>query len=287
MRSAERASQLKRPRDPYIALVGKVVRIIEALRDAPGGLSLQVLASRTGYVKSSVHRILQSLRKHGYAQQDEAGGPYRLGLKFVAIGRAVNDSGSLVKTARGYLRELLAEFDETIYLAVLRDDRGIFVEVQETSRDLRLVGPLGAEVHFHATAAGKAMAAMLPPERRADMLARLPLPRLTPRTITSRAGVDAEWTRARRRGIAINNEETIAGAIFVAAPIFDAGRQVCGAISIGAPKARFSIALGRAMAASVKDACARLSRDLELGLRSGALIPKPRTQSSRPTLLAG
>ncbi len=222
MRSAEQTSQHKLERDPYIALVGKVVRTIETLRDAPDGLSLQALAAKTGYVKSSVHRILQSLRKHGYAQQDEPGGRYRLGMKFLALGRAVNGGASLVQIARPHLRGLATAFDETVYLAVLRGDRGIFVDIQETSRDLRLVGPLGAEVHFHATAAGKAMAAVLPPARREDLLARLPLPRLTPRTLTSRPAVDEEWARTRRRGVAANNEETISGAVFFAAPVFDA-----------------------------------------------------------------
>jgi IclR family transcriptional regulator, KDG regulon repressor len=97
--------------------VDKVVRIIETLRDAPDGLSLQALAAWTGYVKSSVHRVLQSLRTHGYAQQEEPGGRYRLGLKFLAIGRAVNGGVSLVQIARPHLRRLATAFDETVYLA--------------------------------------------------------------------------------------------------------------------------------------------------------------------------
>ncbi|MPZ20493.1 MAG: helix-turn-helix domain-containing protein [Luteitalea sp.] len=262
MRSAERTTHRVSERTPYITLVGKVVQIIEALRDAPEGLALQALARRTGYVKSSIHRILLSLRQHGYVQQDEPGGPYRLGLKFVAIGRAVNGNVSLVQVVRPHLRELVAAFDESAYLAVLRGERGIFVDVQETNRDLRLVGPLGAEVHFHATAAGKVIAALFPADRRAALLARLSLTRLTPRTITSRAEVERQWTRVRRLGIAVNHEETIVGAVFLAAPIFDVEPHVCGAISIGIPKARFSATLGRAMAAALKDTCARLSETL-------------------------
>ena len=46
---------------------------IETLRDEPGGLSLQDLALRTGYVKSSIHRILRSLKRHGYIEQDGSG----------------------------------------------------------------------------------------------------------------------------------------------------------------------------------------------------------------------
>lgn len=259
---AQRPDRGKAERTPYITLVGKVVRIIEALRDAPDGVSLQVLAGRTGYVKSSIHRILLSLRRHGYVQQDEPGGAYRLGLKFLALGRAVNGNVSFIEAARPELRELVAAFDESAYLAELRDGRGIFVDVQETHRDFRLVGPLGAEVHFHATAAGKAMAAFLPVSHRTALLSRLPLSMLTARTITSRAEVESQWDRVRRVGFAVNQEETIVGAIFLAAPVFDADRHVCGAVSVGIPKARYSAALGRAIAGALKGACARLSDTL-------------------------
>jgi DNA-binding IclR family transcriptional regulator len=249
-------------RTHYIALVGKVVRVIETLRDAPEGLHLHALAARTGYVKSSVHRILLSLRHHGYVQQDDAGGAYRLGAKFVAVARAANRNVSIVQTARPYLRELRVLFDETVYLAVLRGDRGIFVDVQETSKDLRLVGPLGAEVHFHATAAGKAIAASLPPARRTALLKRLRLTRLTARTITARADLEREWARIRRSGVAVNNEETIVGAVFVAAPVFDVDAQVCAAISVGIPRARYTAPLGRAVATALRTSCQRFSESL-------------------------
>lgn len=277
-------------RTPYIALIGKIVEIVEALRDASDGLSLQALARQTGQVKSSIHRILLSLASHGYVQQDTPGGVYRLGLKFMAIGRAVNGSVSLVSAARPHLRELLTAFDETSYLAILRGESGVFVDVQETSSDLRLVGPLGAEVHFHATAAGKAMAAVLPPARRAALLARLPLPRLTARTVTSRAVVEREWTRVRRTGVAINREETILGAVFLASPVFDGERHVCGALSVGIPKARHSPKIERAVAASLKDTCLRLSQTLAAAgyvHNPGAMPLMPRPERNRLTLLAG
>ena len=136
---------------------------------------------------------------------------YTLGLQLLGFARAMRGSFSLARTGRVYLRELVTRFNESTYLAVLHGDRGIFVDVQETSRDLRLVGPIGADVHFHATAAGKAMAAHFPATRRAAILATRPRTRLTPRTRATRAEVEREWARVRRTGAAINNEETIVG----------------------------------------------------------------------------
>ncbi|MDQ3688072.1 MAG: IclR family transcriptional regulator [Acidobacteriota bacterium] len=249
-------------KDYNIELVGKIVVLIETLRDEQGGLSLQELANRTGYVKSSIHRILHSLKKHGYIEQESPGGSYRLGMQFLTLARGLNGGISLLQMARPYLRELVETFNESAYLAVLHADRGIFVDVQESNRDLRLVGPLGAEVHYHATAAGKVMAAFMPSDHRGALLDGRKLERLTEKTLTKRAQVENELAEVKRLGYGVNDEETIVGAIFLAAPIFDAQQSVCGSISVGIPKPRFSEQLGKKIASQLKDACQRLSSAL-------------------------
>ncbi len=251
-------------KDHYIELVGKIVVLIELLRDEPAGLSLQKIAARTGYVKSSIHRILHSLKKHGYVEQEGVGAPYRLGMQFLTLARGLNDGISLLHMARPYLRELVEMFNESAYLAVLHADRGIFVDVQETTRDFRMVGPLGAEVYYHATAAGKVMAAFLPPEHKAALLDGRKLERLTEKTLTKPAQVKHELAEVKRLGYAINDEETIVGAIFLAAPIFDAQQSVCGSISVGIPKPRFSELLSKKIANHLKDTCERLTLGLSV-----------------------
>ncbi len=246
--------------DPYIDVVGKILKVAETLAAEPDGLTLNELARRTGYVKSSVHRILHSLKRHGYVAQDRARASYKLGIQFAVLGRGVKHS--LLELARPLLRELRERFDETVYLAVLRDDTAMFLDVQETRRDLRLVGPLDAQVHFHATAAGKAIAAFLPAERAQSLLDGAPLKRLTARTITDPAEVRREWGEASRAGYATNNEETIVGAIFLGAPVLDCRRVACGSISIGVPKPRYCSELGREMAEALMDVCRRLSQSL-------------------------
>jgi DNA-binding IclR family transcriptional regulator len=117
-------------------------------------------------------------------------------------------------------------------------------------------------VSFHATAAGKLFAAYLPEAARAALLRRIALTAVTPRTKTVRAQVEKDWSDAAQRGIAFNQEETIVGAIFLAGPIFDAEHAICGAVSVGIPKARFTPALGRQIATHLKTSCGRLSASL-------------------------
>ncbi|QOY91259.1 IclR family transcriptional regulator [Paludibaculum fermentans] len=250
--------------DPhYIELVGKVIQVLETLRDEPRGITLRDLSERTGQIKSSVHRIVSSLKRHGYAEQEISGGPYRLGLQAVTLARGAVDGISLLRVSKPMLRELADRFNESVYLAVVDGPRAIFVDVQESRRDLMLVGPLGAEVHFNATAAGKVIAAFSAPEAAGEILRRLQLKQLTERTLTDPAAVEREWSKVRRAGYARNDEETIVGAIFLAAPVFDATNTVCGSVSIGVPKARYQPALGESIAVALKETAERLSRALD------------------------
>lgn len=250
-------------RDHHIELISKTVAIVETLRDRPGGLSLHELSAETGQVKSSVHRILNSLGRHGYIEQSSRRGLYRLGIQFLGLAKSVRSGSNLVEVARPHAQLLRDRFDESVYIAVLRGGHGVFVEVLETRRDLRLVGPLGARVHFHATAAGKAMAAFFPEEHRLAVLRNLHEGPITKRTLLRPAQIVRAWKQVSRAGYATNDEETIVGAVFLAAPIFDATDSVCGSISIGLPKPRYSSGLGARIAGELKRCCRRISDDLK------------------------
>jgi IclR family transcriptional regulator, KDG regulon repressor len=251
------------PRDSYIELVGKTVTVLETLRDSPEGLSLQALSTRTGLVKSSTHRILQSLKKHGYIEQPTTGGPYCLGLELLILARSVNQGRNLLQLGPRYLVELVEAFGETAYLAILHKQQVYFVDVQEAPHDLRLASPFTAKVHFHATAAGKVIAAFLPHDLQRTILLNLKLEKLTSKTITSRSQLEEEWETIFQRGYAINNEESFIGGIFLAAPIFDAKHFVCGSISIGIPKSRYSLKVEKKIVPHLRQSCERLSDALE------------------------
>ncbi len=249
--------------DHTIALVEKVIRVVEALKEDPKGLPLQEIVSRTGYVKSSAHRILLSLKKLGYVEQENAGGNYRLGLQFLFLARTLAAKTDLVDIGRSYLHKLVAEFNETAYLAILRGERSMFVDAVEAERDLRVAGPLFAEVHLHATAAGKAMAAFLPEGQRDALLQSEQFVALTSHTKTIPCEVAEDWERVRSEGYAINDEETIPGAVFLAAPVFDSRARVCASISVGMPKARYLPRTSTMLVEHLKAACRDLSDRLK------------------------
>ena len=67
---------------------------------------------------------------------------------------------------------------------------------------------------------------------------REPLERLTPRTLVTLDALEDDFTRIRRRGYALDNEEHEEGVGCVATAVFDHTGRPCAAISVSGPTAR-------------------------------------------------
>jgi DNA-binding IclR family transcriptional regulator len=104
------------------------------------------------------------------------------------------------------------------------------------------------------------------------------MPRLAPRTVTSRRRLLAELREVRRRGWAVVDEELAEGGRAVAAAIVCGGRVV-GAVAVSGPTFRLSLAKLHALGPRVVRAAADLgavwplqvsARDFGLAMRAAA-----------------
>ncbi len=256
----------------YIELVGKAIDVLETLSRSPASLNLREISTKTGLGKSTTHRIVHSLARHGYVEQEYPGGPFRLGMKLLLTARGVHVGRSLVDVARPYCRRLAGTFNENVYIAVLREGHAFFMDAQEACSDPPAIVPPGVDAHFHSTAAGKAIAAFAPALVVARLVKRLSRKPTAIGTRLQGTEIEAEWQKIRQLGYAVNKEAPPAGAMFIAAPFFDAPGGVCGAVSLGLPKLRYSEKSGGRIVKELKVCCDSISRALKA---SGYLHDKP------------
>lgn len=246
----------------HIELVVKTLAVLESLATSERGKALKEIAADVGLVKSSVFRILFTLKETGYVEQTDASGVYRLTLKTGGLARRNTDRLRLTDIARPHLTRLRDDLDESVALAELRVQSIVLIDVLETSHPLRLSFHIGDDCPIHATALGKAVAAFLSPAERSALLKDSKLPQYTERTKTKLRQLESELAAVHANGYSVNDEETVAGALLVGAPLFDSTRSVCGAISVNTPTVRCTPKRKHLLISSVIETGERITQDL-------------------------
>jgi DNA-binding IclR family transcriptional regulator len=250
------------PARNHIDLTVKTMSVLESLVESAEGANLKDVAERLGLIKSSVFRILFTLKELGYVEQISESGRYRLTFKTTALVRRSIEHLTLSKLARPHLANLRDRLQESVWLAEQRRHGIVLIDVMEASHPLKLAFDVGDLCPVHATALGKAIAAYLNPEQVDALLPKGKLPKFTCRTLIRRSELKAELLRVRQRGYAMNAEETIEGAILIGAPLFDSLGKVFAAISVSVPTARCSSGKRKQIIEQVLAASSAITRDL-------------------------
>jgi DNA-binding IclR family transcriptional regulator len=251
------------PAKNHIDLVVKTLKVLESLAESENGKALKEIAQEVGLVKSSVFRILFTLKAEGYVEQPETNGVYRLTLKTAGLTRRNMKRLGLMAVARPYLTRMRNELDESVALAERRLHAVVLIDVLESMHPLRLSFHIGNDCPVHATALGKSVAAFLPAAELAELHKNQKLVRYTAHTKTKLRNFQEELKRVRHVGYALNDEETVTGAFLAGAPLFDAQGVVCGAISVNTPTARTSPARKKQLISAAVETAKRISTDLK------------------------
>ncbi len=245
-----------------IAVIEKTFRVLETLSRFEEPVPLLRLASSVKLPKPTAYRILQSLAGLGYVAQETGSGHYFTTDRLAGL--ALRDPHhDLKELARPVMEQLHAWFDETVNLGVLEDLRVRYVSVIETSRSLRWVVRPGRSDPFYCTALGRAIAACLPDAERARCVERVKTERVTARTVTERKAIAAILDDVRRRGWAIEEEETAAGVGCLAMPLEKWGAPHA-AISVSVPINRFTAGRRRELVGAFRRLKAQAEKERRL-----------------------
>jgi DNA-binding IclR family transcriptional regulator len=236
----------------------KVFKILDAIRDNPGGLSLKSISESTRLNKATTLRLLTELEQSGYLFRDGAR-RYAAGLKLTQFSAGDNIHGRLRDAARPALEGLCKETHETVNLAILHDGSVSYIDVIQSPHVFRLASRVGMRRPVYCTALGKALVAFTPDEPREELLASLTFTPLTAHTITNLISFRRELELVVRRGYAADQQESVAGARCVAAPILNPEGRAVAAVSISGPVTRISSDKVKPFAAAAIQAARRVS----------------------------
>ena len=249
---------IEHPED--VGAVVRALRVLEALGGTPSGMGISEISAATAMPVGTVHRMLGTLVRHGYAVQDPSTRRYALSHKLWNVAAAAHNE--LGARARPYLTRLMEITQETANLAVFDRDRATYVEQVSPPRTLLISIRPGTHAPLHASGSGKILLAYQPAELAETLLRREPLPMLTPHTTTDPDDVLSQLRAAREQGYAQDLDEREEGVRCVAAPVLALDGSAVAAVSISGPAQRLTDERVRAAIPRVKGICANLSKAL-------------------------
>src|SRR6266545_4248287 len=142
-------------------------------------LTIGELARRSHLPRSTVHRLVVNLVRLGFLARDQQSDRYRLGLLLAELGTIALSRMGLREKARPIMDRLADETGEVVCLAVLEQNRSVYVEVVEGHHGLRLRATVGSVAPLHASATGTVLLAYMPEAEVRGIAAETGLPKLT------------------------------------------------------------------------------------------------------------
>lgn len=196
-----------------------------------GEARLSDLARELGTSRTTMFRVLETLRARGFAEHVAASHSYRLGPAAQSLAAHATRS-TLARLAEPVMAGLRNATGETVNLVGVQGRRLVYEVVLEGDYSLRSLPSLGQTIAAHCSALGKSVLARSAAGQREILLGPEPYHQLTEHTITARAALDAELEVTLQRGYAVDEEESETGLTCVAAAISAAGDRPVAAISV-------------------------------------------------------
>jgi DNA-binding IclR family transcriptional regulator len=241
--------------------IERALDVLESFDANQPGMSLKELTAKTHLPESTLFRILLTLQKRGYLQQQEDG-TYQLARK-VLLGRVYDSAETLRLLVRPHLEELASQFNETASLAYLFGNYVQVLDTVETFHQIRVTNRRGRILPPHCSSMGKVIVAFQPSEVTDSMLEVYGLTRRTERSIVDRQALRQELERVRQQGFACDREESMLGGICFGAPVISATGQIVAAVSVSSPVQRMTAEREKTIQQKVIATAQTVSRKLQ------------------------
>ena len=198
-------------------------------------LTAQELSQRTGIPLSTLYRLIKDLETRGYLKYDSHLATYGLGMRFFELGCVVAQQIELPEICGPIMRQLSDQYEATVMLTAVYRNEVICLEVIQSRRILRLAMERGSRLPFYAGAGSKVLMAFLPETAIDQLLGQQPIVAFTRHTMTDPLAFKQDLAEIRRQGYALSDQEMNTGAVGIAAPLYNAQREVVAGLTLAGP----------------------------------------------------
>lgn len=248
-----------------MASMEKALDILLLFNSERQELSATDISESMGIPLSTTYKYLKVLRSKDFIAKDSCSSCFHLGWTIFQIVNCRNDGRRVADVAFSEMKSLAAEIGETVLLTVISDHKALCLEKVDSSRLVKISHERGSVRPLHTGASGKVLLAFQPSDFVSTYFDQHHL-------FSAENGVSIyqQLKQIRKQGYAFSDSELDAGAVAIAAPVFNHTSQLVAGLTVAGPKDRMNHKLG-AWTRMVREKAHVMSQ--RLGCPADVMIP--------------
>ena len=217
--------------------VERALDILDCLAEYPKGCGIAELSKNLGLSKSTIHRIISTLKFKKYVTQNKENDKYQLDIKILNLSSSITNSMDLINISRPYIHAFSNKFDEIIHLCIPDESYSNIIYIdkvssENTSRNITMSSSIGKKAPIYCTASGKLLLSQYSDDKIRELLKDTEFVKYAENTITDINVLIDEIHNIRKNLYSLDNIECDTGVICIAVPIFDRTNKIIAATSI-------------------------------------------------------
>lgn len=218
----------------------KAFELLDAFTEEKSAWGVRELALKTGYNKSTVYRLLNTLSSLNIVHQN-SNDKYSLGSKLFELGNRVSLYKAITKLTNEPIKKVALDIQETVLLSILKENQVFHIDKADSLHGLKINTSVGSYQPIYATASGKLLLAFLSDTQLNDILQKTSLTSFSKNTITSSSELQKELITIKQQGFALDMEELESGLVCIAIPVRNKHNKVIASLSASGPLSRFKM----------------------------------------------
>ncbi len=216
--------------------IANLFDLMEFFVRAKRPLSVREIVDEFAWPRSSAFNIVSTMVERGYLYQPVPRGGYYPTTRWMELARELSDAQPLPESVHELLAELAHRTGETLLLAAPEGSSVVFIDVVESSADIRFIAHVGQRLPIQVAAAGRAILAQYSPPERAAILKRISYQRYEKAQFMTADEVERDLQDSAADGWYVNPGVYAPGVAGIAVPFPFRGRR--NAIALGGPSPR-------------------------------------------------
>lgn len=244
-----------------VQALSRGLKILEILSEN-GMMTVSEMAEILQVDKSTVSRLVETLRYHDMVQLNRTTKKYQLGLRILNLGASLESNLDVIQIARPIIRDVSQELNQSVHLAAFNNTMAYVIDQSVRNSSYSLAASVGMIEPIHASSVGKCILAYRREEKILEMLEQYEFVKHTEKTIVDKEALLQELAKIRKQGYAVDDEEVVTGVRCVAVPVFDIGKHVRYSLGISGPIGLMTPEKQRLYIDRLNHAARRIGREL-------------------------